>query len=60
MKEEEYLGLDLQPLACVGYDSDVARERTTDYPTKVYAVSIREMSGTKPHLQQKEVLVDER
>ncbi|XP_041958628.1 echinoderm microtubule-associated protein-like 6 [Alosa sapidissima] len=43
-----------------GYDSDVARERTTDYTTKVYAVSIREMSGTKPHLQQKEVLVDER
>ncbi|XP_028827800.1 echinoderm microtubule-associated protein-like 6 isoform X1 [Denticeps clupeoides] len=43
-----------------GYDSDVAREKSSDYTTKIYAVSIREMSGVKPHQQQKEVVVDER
>uniref|UniRef100_A0AAR2JS34 HELP domain-containing protein n=1 Tax=Pygocentrus nattereri TaxID=42514 RepID=A0AAR2JS34_PYGNA len=43
-----------------GYDSDVAREKNMDYTTKIYAVSIREMSGVKPHQQQKEILVDER
>ncbi|XP_076879607.1 echinoderm microtubule-associated protein-like 6 isoform X2 [Brachyhypopomus gauderio] len=43
-----------------GYDSDVAREKTMDYPTKIYAASIREMTGIKPHQQQKEILVDER
>ncbi|TRY96368.1 hypothetical protein DNTS_033743 [Danionella cerebrum] len=42
------------------YDSDVAREKNVDYTTKIYAVSIREMSGVKPHQQQKEVLLDER
>ncbi|XP_046714063.1 echinoderm microtubule-associated protein-like 6 isoform X3 [Silurus meridionalis] len=43
-----------------GYDSDVAREKNMDYTTKIYAVSIREMTGVKPHQQQKEILVDER
>lgn len=43
-----------------GYDSDVAREKNMDYTTKIYAASIREMSGVKPHQQQKEILVDER
>lgn len=44
----------------VGYDSDVAREKGTDYITKIYAVSIRAMVGTKPHQREKEVLVEER
>uniref|UniRef100_A0A8K9XPU4 EMAP like 6 n=1 Tax=Oncorhynchus mykiss TaxID=8022 RepID=A0A8K9XPU4_ONCMY len=43
-----------------GYDSDVAREKGTDYITKIYAVSIRAMVGTKPHQREKEVLVEER
>ncbi|KAI9533540.1 Echinoderm microtubule-associated protein-like 6 [Dissostichus eleginoides] len=43
-----------------GYDSDVAREKTVDYTTKMYAVSIREMRGTKPHQQLKEVSAEER
>ncbi|MBN3309055.1 EMAL6 protein, partial [Amia calva] len=43
-----------------GYDSDVAREKSIDYTTKIYAVSIREMAGTKPHQQQKEVSAEER
>uniref|UniRef100_A0A3Q2E4B0 EMAP like 6 n=1 Tax=Cyprinodon variegatus TaxID=28743 RepID=A0A3Q2E4B0_CYPVA len=43
-----------------GYDSDVAREKTVDYVTKMYAVSIREMRGTKPHQQQKELSPEER
>ncbi|XP_061843886.1 echinoderm microtubule-associated protein-like 6 isoform X4 [Nerophis lumbriciformis] len=43
-----------------GYDSDVAREKAVDYVTKVYSASIRKMTGTKPHLQHKELPVDER
>ncbi|XP_061084047.1 echinoderm microtubule-associated protein-like 6 isoform X1 [Conger conger] len=43
-----------------GYDSDVARERSIDYTTKIYAVSIRDMTGVKPHQQQKEVSAEER
>ncbi|XP_057217479.1 echinoderm microtubule-associated protein-like 6 isoform X1 [Triplophysa rosa] len=43
-----------------GYDSDVAREKNMDYTTKIYAASIRQMTGVKPHQQQKEVQVDER
>ncbi|XP_032508137.1 echinoderm microtubule-associated protein-like 6 [Phocoena sinus] len=43
-----------------GYDSDVAREKAVDYTTKICAVSIREMEGTKPHQQMKEVSVEER
>uniref|UniRef100_H3AR31 EMAP like 6 n=1 Tax=Latimeria chalumnae TaxID=7897 RepID=H3AR31_LATCH len=43
-----------------GYDSDVAREKSIDYTTKIYAVSIREMTGTKPHQQLKEVSTEER
>ncbi|XP_045150033.1 echinoderm microtubule-associated protein-like 6 [Echinops telfairi] len=43
-----------------GYDSDVAREKAIDYTTKIYAVSIREMQGTKPHQQLKEASVEER
>ena len=35
-----------------GYDSDVHREMKLDYKAKTYANPIREMSGTKPHLQQ--------
>ncbi|XP_051957235.1 echinoderm microtubule-associated protein-like 6 isoform X1 [Xyrauchen texanus] len=43
-----------------GYDSDIAREKNVDYTTKIYAVSIRQMTGVKPHQQQKEIPVDER
>uniref|UniRef100_A0A3B4GUS1 EMAP like 6 n=1 Tax=Pundamilia nyererei TaxID=303518 RepID=A0A3B4GUS1_9CICH len=43
-----------------GYDSDVAREKTVDYTTKMYAVSIRAMRGTKPHQQLKELSAEER
>uniref|UniRef100_A0A8C4H6J2 EMAP like 6 n=1 Tax=Dicentrarchus labrax TaxID=13489 RepID=A0A8C4H6J2_DICLA len=43
-----------------GYDSDVAREKTVDYTTKMYAVSLREMRGTKPHQQLKELSAEER
>lgn len=43
-----------------GYDSDVARERAVDYVTKIYSASIRNMSGTRPHLQHKELPVEER
>ncbi|KAM6977453.1 echinoderm microtubule-associated protein-like 6 [Aplochiton taeniatus] len=43
-----------------GYDSDVAREKAVDYVTKIYSASIRNMSGTKPPLQTKEVPVEER
>ncbi|KAI4881350.1 hypothetical protein NFI96_009304, partial [Prochilodus magdalenae] len=47
---------------CTGarcYDSDVAREKVMDYTTKIYAVSIRDMAGTKPHQQQKEASAEE-
>ncbi|MEQ2312074.1 Echinoderm microtubule-associated protein-like 6 [Ameca splendens] len=43
-----------------GYDSDVAREKMVDYVTKIYTVSIRNMSGTKPHLQHREIPLEER
>lgn len=43
-----------------GYDSDVAREKAVDYVTKIYSASIRNMSGTRPHLQHKELPVEER
>ncbi|CAB1343775.1 unnamed protein product [Coregonus sp. 'balchen'] len=43
-----------------GYDSDVARENSIDYTTKIYAVSIRGMCGIKPHQQLKEVSPEER
>ncbi|XP_035687635.1 echinoderm microtubule-associated protein-like 6 isoform X3 [Branchiostoma floridae] len=43
-----------------GYDSDVQREKDIDYTTKTYAVNIRETSGTKPHLQQKQPTGEER
>ncbi|KAI1896973.1 hypothetical protein AGOR_G00100430 [Albula goreensis] len=42
-----------------GYDSDVAREKAMDYVSKIYAVNIRQMTGTKPHHQHKEVLPEE-
>lgn len=43
-----------------GYDSDVAREKVVDYVTKIYSASIRNMSGTRPHLQHKELAVEDR
>ncbi|KAL1006209.1 hypothetical protein UPYG_G00069270 [Umbra pygmaea] len=43
-----------------GYDSDVAREKGINYITKIYAVSIRAMVGTKPHQREKEMPVEER
>ncbi|TNN30605.1 Echinoderm microtubule-associated protein-like 6 [Liparis tanakae] len=43
-----------------GYDSDVAREKLVDYVTKMYSASIRNMSGTRPHLQLREPPVEER
>ncbi|TKS67941.1 Echinoderm microtubule-associated protein-like 6 [Collichthys lucidus] len=43
-----------------GYDSDVAREKVVDYVTKIYSASIRNMSGTRPHLQHRELPVEER
>uniref|UniRef100_UPI003AAE605C echinoderm microtubule-associated protein-like 6 n=1 Tax=Centroberyx gerrardi TaxID=166262 RepID=UPI003AAE605C len=43
-----------------GYDSDVAREKTVDYVTKIYSCSIRSMTGTRPHLQPREPPAEER
>ncbi|KAJ7984214.1 hypothetical protein DPEC_G00362340 [Dallia pectoralis] len=43
-----------------GYDSDVAREKSINYTSKIYAVSIREMCGIKPHQQLKELSAEER
>lgn len=43
-----------------GYDSDVALEKGIDYVAKIYATSTRNMSGTKPHLQHRELPVEER
>ncbi|XP_029706344.1 echinoderm microtubule-associated protein-like 6 isoform X7 [Takifugu rubripes] len=43
-----------------GYDSDVAREKVVDYVTKLYSASIRNMSGNRPHLQHRELTVEER
>uniref|UniRef100_A0A8C4SLW8 EMAP like 5 n=1 Tax=Erpetoichthys calabaricus TaxID=27687 RepID=A0A8C4SLW8_ERPCA len=43
-----------------GYDSDVTRENEMNYTIKALSASIRTMSGIKPHLQQKELSVDER
>ena len=43
-----------------GYDSDVAREKTVDYVTKMHAASFREMRGIKPQQQQKELSPEER
>lgn len=43
-----------------GYDSDVAREKAVDYTTKMFAVGIREMRGTKPQQQLKELSGEER
>ena len=37
----------------LGYDSDVEREAKMDYSTKIYAVNMRETTGTKPNLQEK-------
>eukprot|EP00795_Rhopilema_esculentum_P003114 gene3114-1413_t len=34
-----------------GYDSDVEREKKIDYSSKIYTVSLRESSGTKPQHQ---------
>lgn len=50
----------LYSLLFAGYDSDVAREKAVDYVTKICSASIRNMSGTKPHLQHKELPVEER
>lgn len=49
-----------RPRAFSGYDSDVAREKAVDYVTKIYSASIRNMSGTRPHLQHKELVVEDR
>lgn len=38
----------------------MAREKVVDYVTKIYSASIRNMSGTRPHLQHKELPVEER
>uniref|UniRef100_A0A3P9NF13 Echinoderm microtubule-associated protein-like 6 n=1 Tax=Poecilia reticulata TaxID=8081 RepID=A0A3P9NF13_POERE len=43
-----------------GYDSDVAREKVVDYITKIYSASIRSMTGTKPHLQHRELPLEDR
>ncbi|XP_047458383.1 echinoderm microtubule-associated protein-like 6 isoform X2 [Mugil cephalus] len=43
-----------------GYDSDVSREKAVDYTAKIFAVSLRETRGTKPHQQPREASVDER
>ncbi|XP_068177719.1 echinoderm microtubule-associated protein-like 6 isoform X2 [Antennarius striatus] len=37
-----------------GYDSDVAREKTVDYVTKICSASIRSMMGTRPPQQHRE------
>lgn len=43
-----------------GYDSDIAWEKGVDYVAKIYSASTRNMSGTKPHLQHRELPVEER
>ncbi|XP_069772417.1 echinoderm microtubule-associated protein-like 5 isoform X2 [Narcine bancroftii] len=43
-----------------GYDSDVAWETEINYTIRAFATSLRPMSGTKPHLQQKEPSLEER
>lgn len=53
-------GAESQTRSALGYDSDVAREKAVDYITKIYSSSIRNMSGTKPHLQHKELPVEDR
>ncbi|KAM9770291.1 LOW QUALITY PROTEIN: echinoderm microtubule-associated protein-like 6 [Menidia menidia] len=51
---------DTDPEEDGGYDSDVAREKAVDYVTKIHSASIRNMSGTKPHLQHKDPPAEER
>ncbi|XP_061915415.1 echinoderm microtubule-associated protein-like 6 isoform X1 [Entelurus aequoreus] len=43
-----------------GYDSDVAREKCVDYVAKMATVSLRDMTGSKPQVQSKDVTADER
>ncbi|XP_075902321.1 echinoderm microtubule-associated protein-like 6 [Nelusetta ayraudi] len=43
-----------------GYDSDVAREKVVDYSSRMSVVSQRELRGTRPPLQQRELSADER
>ncbi|XP_048842779.1 echinoderm microtubule-associated protein-like 6 isoform X2 [Brienomyrus brachyistius] len=43
-----------------GYDSDVARERSSTYTPKMFAASVREMCGAKPPQQQRDVILEER
>lgn len=43
-----------------GYDSDVTRENECTYTIKALSTNLRPMFGVKPHLQQKELTVDER
>ena len=43
-----------QNAVSTGYDSDVEREKKIDYSTKIYASSVQEKEGVKPHLQQTE------
>ncbi|XP_037397929.1 echinoderm microtubule-associated protein-like 5 isoform X4 [Pygocentrus nattereri] len=43
-----------------GYDSDVTRENEINYVIKALSTNMRTMIGVKPHLQQKELSVDER
>jgi len=35
-----------------GYDSDVEREKSMDYQSKIYTKPIQEREGVKPHLQE--------
>ncbi|KAJ8246474.1 hypothetical protein GJAV_G00268220 [Gymnothorax javanicus] len=42
-----------------GYDSDVAREKKTDFVPKMQAGNIRQMHGTKPHHQHRELQQEE-
>ena len=37
-----------------GYDSDVEREKNTNYADKIYANPIRTTKGVKPHLREQE------
>ncbi|KAG7257658.1 hypothetical protein CRUP_015754, partial [Coryphaenoides rupestris] len=43
-----------------GYDSDVAQEKSLDYVTKMFSASIRNMTGTKPHLQHRDAPLEDR
>ena len=54
MKNVCFIVCCMTTVVSTGYDSDVEREKKIDYSTKIYAGSVQEKEGVKPHLQQME------